>query len=134
MGIYSDMARSQSISDAFSAIAEPRRRELLGVLATTHNLDRDVSWLVQTLGWRQPQISKHLRVLREVGLVNVVQKGKRRMYSLNGRQLRPLYDWIKAYERFWEEQLQRIKSRAEQVNPNSKLKQDLPLPPQSEQE
>ena len=83
---------------------------------------RDVTWLVGELGWPQPQVSKHLGVLRKVGLVGVVRKGKRRMYSLNGEELRPVYEWVKKYERFWEHQLQRIKDRAEKLQRESKLK------------
>ncbi len=108
------MARSPTTADAFTAIAEPRRREILGALAKCDGA-RDVTWLVGQLGWPQPQVSKHLSVLRKVGLVGVVRKGKRRMYSLNGQELRPVYDWIKEYERFWEHQLQRIKVRAEEM-------------------
>src|SRR5262245_38870612 len=119
------MARSPSTADAFTAIAEPRRRELPGALASGDYSgggggERDVSWLVEELGWPQPQVSKHLGVLREVGLVSVVRKGRRRMYSLNGQKLRPVYDWIKTYERFWTHQLQRIKDRAERAHRESK--------------
>ncbi|MBS0196403.1 MAG: helix-turn-helix transcriptional regulator [Planctomycetes bacterium] len=123
------MARSPTTTDAFTAIAEPRRRELLGALAgdryarsggRTGGPERDVSWLIEELGWPQPQVSKHLGVLRKVGLVTVVRKGKRRMYSLNGEQLRPVYDWVKTYERFWDHQLQRIKERAERMQRESK--------------
>ena len=115
------MARSPTTADAFTAIAEVRRRDILRTLATSGE-ERDVSWLVDTLGWPQPQVSKHLGVLRKVGLVSVVRKGKRRMYSLNGQGLRPVYDWVKDYERFWEHQLQRIKDRAEEMERESKLK------------
>jgi len=83
----------------------------------------DVSWLVGKLGWPQPQVSKHLSVLRQVGLVTVVRKGRRRLYSLNGDELRPVYDWVKAYERFWEHHLARIKGRAEHMERESQLKQ-----------
>ena len=72
------------------------------------------------------QVSKHLGVLRKVGLVDVVRKGKHRMYSLNGQELRPVYDWVKEYERFWEHQLQRIKDRAERIERESKRKQPPP--------
>jgi DNA-binding transcriptional ArsR family regulator len=116
------MARSPTTSDAFSAIAEPRRREILGAMAKSDR-ERDVTWLVDKLGWPQPQVSKHLGVLRKVGLVSVVRKGKRRMYSLNAQELRPVYDWVKTYERFWDRQLQRIKERAEQKVRESKLNQ-----------
>lgn len=129
------VARSPTTSDAFTAIAEPRRRELLGALAirasgAAGGGERDVSWLVEKLGWPQPQVSKHLGVLRKVGLVNVVRKGKRRMYSLNGQNLRPVYDWVKTYERFWEQQLLRIKERAERLERESKLKKRSPAPGQ----
>ncbi len=113
------MARSPTTSDAFAAIAEPRRREILGVLAGTDG-ERDVTWLVEELGWPQPQVSKHLGVLREVGLVRVVRKGRRRMYSMNGEELRPVYDWVKTYERFWNNQLQRLKERAERMEREKK--------------
>src|SRR5262245_52659917 len=102
------MARAPTITDVFTAIAESRRRELLGALAGSEG-ERDVSWLVEVLGWPQPQVSKHLGVLRKVGLVGVARKGKRRMYHLNGQELRPVYDWVKNYERFWEHQFERIK-------------------------
>ena len=116
------MARAPTTVDSFAAIAEPRRRELLGAIAISDG-ECDVSSLVAELGWAQPQVSKHLGVLREVGLVSVVQKGRRRMYSLNGEELRRVYDWIKTYERFWEHQLQRIKKRAEQAEREAKLKE-----------
>jgi DNA-binding transcriptional ArsR family regulator len=116
------MARSPAAADAFTAIAEPRRRELLGALAGSYGA-RDVSWLVAELGWPQPQVSKHLGVLRKARLVSVVRKGKRRMYSVNGQELRPVYDWVKQYERFWESQLQRIKERAERKERESKRKE-----------
>lgn len=115
------MARAPTTTDAFAAIAEPRRRELLGVLATGGG-DHDVTWLVDTLGWPQPQVSKHLAVLREVGLVSVVRKGRRRMYNVNGKELQPVYDWVKKYERFWEHQLSRVKERAEQKQRESRQK------------
>lgn len=119
------MARSPTTADAFTAIAEPRRRDLLGVLAAEDG-ERDVSRLVERLGWPQPQVSKHLGVLRKVGLVNVVRRGKHRMYSLNAQNLRPVYDWIKTYERFWEHQLNRIKERAERLQREADLKQTPP--------
>ncbi|MEK6701083.1 MAG: metalloregulator ArsR/SmtB family transcription factor [Planctomycetota bacterium] len=130
------MARSPTTTDAFSAIAEPRRREILGALATNDSgggggAERDVSWLVETLGWPQPQVSKHLGVLLEVGLVTVVRKGRRRMYSLNGEQLRTVYDWIRAFEQLWDHKLQRIKARAEQLELKSKLKSNPTNPHQN---
>lgn len=108
------MARTPAALDAFAAIAEPRRREVLNVLARSSDR-RDVSWIVDELGWPQPQVSKHLAVLREVGLVSVVRQGRQRMYSLNGRELRLVHDWVKTFERYWDEQLNRIKDRAERM-------------------
>ena len=116
------MARSPATTDAFTAIAEARRREILGAVADSVG-ECDVSRLVEALGWPQPQVSKHLGVLRKVGLVNVVRKGKRRIYSLNGQELRPVYDWVRTYQRFWEHQLRRIKERAEKIERESRLKE-----------
>jgi DNA-binding transcriptional ArsR family regulator len=94
------MARAATTADAFNAVAEPRRREILDVLAGG---ERPVNDLVALLGVAQPQVSKHLRVLREVGLVDVRDEGRQRMYRLNGRSLKPIHDWIKRYERTWNE-------------------------------
>jgi DNA-binding transcriptional ArsR family regulator len=116
------MARSRTTADAFNAVAEPRRREILGALARSDG-EQDVSWLVGKLGWPQPQVSKHLGVLRKVGLASVARKGKRRMYSLNGEELRLVYKWVKSYERFWGRQLDRIKDRAEQMGRGSNFQE-----------
>jgi DNA-binding transcriptional ArsR family regulator len=113
------MARAPTTADAFAAIAEPRRREIIGKLAAGEG-ERDVTWLVDQLGWPQPQVSKHLGVLRKVGLVDVVQRGKRRVYSLNGEKLKPVYEWVKNYERFWDHQLSRIQERAERMERDAK--------------
>jgi DNA-binding transcriptional ArsR family regulator len=94
------MARAATTADAFNAVAEPRRREILDVLVDG---ERPVNHLVAELGLAQPQVSKHLRVLREVGLVNVREEGRQRMYSLNGRSLKPIHDWVKGYEQTWGE-------------------------------
>lgn len=120
------MPRAATTTDAFAAIAEPRRRDLLEVLAGSGGQGdgQDVSWLVEKLGWPQPQVSKHLGVLLRVRLVNVVQVGRRRMYSVNGPELRPVYDWVKAYEKFWDHQLGRIKQRAEQAQQRALTKAD----------
>ena len=123
------MPRSPTTADAFTAIAETRRREILGLLAQGDDGDicqRDVSWLVEQLGWPQPQVSKHLRVLLKVGLVTVERKGKHRMYRMNGIKLRPVFDWVKSYERFWEHQLLRIKDRAEQLQREANLRKQNP--------
>ncbi len=106
------MPRPASTLDAFAAIAEPRRRELLATLAHCDG-ERDVSWIVQRLGWPQPQVSKHLGVLRKAGLVRVARQGRRRLYRIEGQELRPVFDWVRDYERFWNHQLRRVKERAE---------------------
>ena len=97
------MARAATTADAFNAVAEPRRRQILDVLAGG---ERPVNDLVSLLGVGQPQVSKHLRVLREVGLVDVRDEGRQRMYRLNGRSLKPIHDWIKSYERTWNERFE----------------------------
>ena len=94
------MARAATTADAFNAIAEPRRREILDALAGG---ERPVNDLVRQLGLAQPQVSKHLRVLREVGAVDVRGEGRRRLYRLNGHALKPIHDWVKTYERSWSE-------------------------------
>jgi DNA-binding transcriptional ArsR family regulator len=94
------MARAATTADAFNAVAEPRRREILDLLAGG---ERPVNDLVRALGVPQPQVSKHLRVLREVGAVDVREEGRQRLYRLNGRALKPIHDWVKDYERWWSE-------------------------------
>src|SRR6058998_2460886 len=94
------MARAATTADAFNAVAEPRRREILDLLVGG---ERPVNDLVQALGLGQPQVSKHLRVLREVGAVDVRDAGRRRLYRLNGAALKPIHDWIAPYERAWSE-------------------------------
>jgi DNA-binding transcriptional ArsR family regulator len=94
------MARAATTTDAFNAVAEPRRREILELLARG---ERPVNDLVARLRLGQPQVSKHLRVLREVGLVDVRDEGRQRVYRLNGRRLKPIHDWVKRFERSWEE-------------------------------
>jgi DNA-binding transcriptional ArsR family regulator len=99
------MARAATTTDAFNAVAEPRRREILDVLAAG---ERAVNDLVTQLGLAQPQVSKHLRVLREVGLVDVRDEGRHRMYRLNGHPLKPIHDWVKGYERAWTERFEAL--------------------------
>lgn len=99
------MARAATTTDAFNAIAEPRRREILDVLAGG---ERSVSDLVEQLGLAQPLVSKHLRVLREVGLVVVRDQGRQRLYRLNGAALKPVHDWVKDFERTWSERFDEL--------------------------
>ena len=94
------MARAATTADAFNAVAEPRRRQILDALAGG---ECPVNDLVGQLGLAQPQVSKHLKVLREVGLVRVRDRGRQRMYSLNGKPLKAIHDWVKSYERTWSE-------------------------------
>ena len=94
------MARAATTTDVFNAIAEPRRRELLDELSAG---ERSVSELVEQLGLAQPLVSKHLRVLREVGAVVVRDDGRRRLYSVDGHALKPIHDWVSNYERMWSE-------------------------------
>jgi DNA-binding transcriptional ArsR family regulator len=94
------MARAATTTDAFNAVAEPRRREILDVLAGG---ERPVGDLVRELGLAQPQVSKHLRVLREVGAVDVRDEGRQRLYRVNGHALKPIHDWVSRYERTWAE-------------------------------
>jgi DNA-binding transcriptional ArsR family regulator len=99
------MARAATTTDAFNAVAEPRRRQILDALAAG---ERPVNDLVRLLDLAQPQVSKHLRVLREVGAVEVREDGRQRLYSLNGHALKPIHDWVKAYERSWSERFEQL--------------------------
>ena len=99
------MARAATTTDAFNAVAEPRRRQILDALAGG---ERPVNDLVGELGLAQPQVSKHLRVLREVGAVAVREDGRRRLYRLNGRALKPIHDWVQEYERTWSERFEQL--------------------------
>ena len=92
------MARAATTTDAFNAVAEPRRRQILDLLAQG---ERPVNDLVELLGLNQPQVSKHLRVLREVDLVHVRDEGRQRMYRLNPEPLKPIHDWLAKYEQAW---------------------------------
>src|SRR5215217_3266967 len=96
--ILPGVARAATTADAFNAIAEPRRREILDALAGG---ERPVNDLVRQLGLAQPQVSKHLKVLREVGAVDVRNDGRQRLYRLNGQALKPIHDWVKSYEQTW---------------------------------
>jgi DNA-binding transcriptional ArsR family regulator len=99
------MARAATTSDTFNAIAEPQRREILVLLRSG---ERPVTELARDLGMTQPQASKHLRVLREVGLVQVRGMGKQRLYALDARGLRPVHEWLGGFEQFWNESFDRL--------------------------
>ena len=111
MGIYyAVMARAATNSDAFNAVAEPRRRDILVFLA---DRERPVTDIVEALEMQQPSVSKHLRVLREVGLVRMRREGRRKLYRTNAAAIRPLHEWAGEFERFWRHTLCRVKDRAE---------------------
>lgn len=110
--IVRGMARAATTADAFNAVAEPRRRQILDVLAGG---ERPVNEIVAVVGLTQPQVSKHLRVLREVGAVDVREDGRQRLYRLNGRALKPIHDWVKAYEQSWSERFDRLDDVLEEL-------------------
>lgn len=99
------MARAATTADVFNAVAEPRRRQIVDLLADG---ERPVNELVELLGLAQPQVSKHLRVLREVSVVDVREAGRQRLYRLNGPALKPIHDWVKGYERMWSERFEQL--------------------------
>jgi DNA-binding transcriptional ArsR family regulator len=121
------MARAATTSDAFNAVAEPRRRDILNYLALQ---ERAVGDIVASLGLEQPSVSKHLRVLRNVGLVHVRRNGRQKLYRTNAAAIRPLHEWTSTFERYWRHQLNRVKERAEaKINkvrpePNSRRNDD----------
>ena len=106
------MARVATTADAFNAVAEPRRRQILDVLAGG---ERPVNDLVAVLGLAQPLVSKHLRVLREVGLVDSRDVGRQRMYRLDGHPLKPIHDWVKNYEKSWSQRFDRLDAVLEEL-------------------
>jgi DNA-binding transcriptional ArsR family regulator len=104
------MPRATTTSDAFNAVAEPRRREILNYLALQERPVRDIG---MTLGLEQPSVSKHLRVLKDVGLVDVRREGRWMFYRTNAEAIRPLHEWASTFERLWRHQLERVKAHAE---------------------
>jgi DNA-binding transcriptional ArsR family regulator len=114
------MARAATTSDAFNAVAEARRREILSLLLLS---ERSVGDIVDSLRMKQPTVSKHLRVLKEVRLVNVRRDGRRMLYRTNAKAIRPLHEWTRTFEKHWRHQLLRIKERAELRLPSSKNEQ-----------
>jgi DNA-binding transcriptional ArsR family regulator len=106
IGIYDlFMARAATTADTFNAVAEPRRRQILDLVA---DRERPVGELVELLGLAQPQVSKHLRVLRAVGAVSAREEGRQRLYRLNGRALKPIHDWVKTYEQTWSDRFEAL--------------------------
>lgn len=114
------MPRAATTSDAFNAVAEPRRRDILDYLALQ---ERPVGDIVTGLGFEQPSVSKHLRVLRDVGLVHARREGRQMFYRTNAEAIRPLHEWTSTFERFWRRQLASVKERAEQKAKESEKSQ-----------
>ena len=114
------MSRATTTSDAFNAVAEPRRRDILNYLILQ---ERSVNEIVDSLSIEQPSVSKHLRVLKDVGLVSVRRDGRNMFYKTNAEAIRPLHEWTSTFERFWRHQLNQIKELAERTtrekNPDS---------------
>jgi len=99
------MARTPTTYDPFNAVAEPKRRKVLEVMGTQ---ELSVNEIVERLGWNQPMVSKHLGVLKEVGLVSERRVGRQRMYRVNAERLKPIYDWVAPFERYWSERYDRL--------------------------
>jgi|HubBroStandDraft_6_1064221.scaffolds.fasta_scaffold378697_1 DNA-binding transcriptional ArsR family regulator len=116
------MPRASTTSDAFNAVAEPRRRDILNYLILQ---ERSVNEIVDSLNIEQPSVSKHLRVLKDVGLVNVRRDGRNMFYRTNAEAIRPLHEWTSRFERFWRHQLNQIKELAER-NANKQQQPDSP--------
>ena len=106
------MARTPTTADAFNAVAEPQRRRIIDLLAGG---ERSVNDIAAALKMRQPQVSKHLHVLREVGLVRVRDEGRQRLYALNSEALRPIYEWVSPYEHHWRERFERLDELLEEL-------------------
>jgi DNA-binding transcriptional ArsR family regulator len=106
------MARTPTTYDPFNAVAEPKRRQVLQVLGTG---ELSVNEIVKKLGWTQPMVSKHLGVLKQVGLVSERRVGRQRLYRVNAAQLKPIYDWVAPFERYWSESFDRLDEVLEQM-------------------
>jgi DNA-binding transcriptional ArsR family regulator len=106
------MARKPTTHDPFNAVAEPKRRRILEALGTE---ELSVNDIVETLGWPQPMVSKHLGVLKQVGLVSERKVGRQRMYRVNAERLKPIFDWVKPFERIWSERFDRLDKVLEEI-------------------
>ncbi|HJQ14742.1 MAG TPA: metalloregulator ArsR/SmtB family transcription factor [Anaerolineales bacterium] len=111
------MARTPTTFDPFNAVAEPKRRKVLEVLGTQ---ELSVNELVERLGWNQPMVSKHLGVLKEVGLVSERRVGRQRLYRVNAERLKPIYDWVAPFERYWSESYERLDDILEELKSKEK--------------
>lgn len=99
------MARTPTTHDSFNAVAEPKRRRLLEVMGMQ---ELAVSRIIELLGWTQPMVSKHLKVLKQVGLVSERRVGRQRMYRVNAERLKPIYDWVAPFEQYWSQRFERL--------------------------
>ena len=99
------MARRPTTHDPFNAVAEPRRRQVLEAIGTD---ELSVNEIVERLGWNQPMVSKHLGVLKQVGLVQERREGRQRLYRVNAERLKPIFDWVSPFERYWSERFDRL--------------------------
>lgn len=111
------MARTPTTFDPFNAVAEPKRRRVLEVLGTQ---ELSVNELVERLGWNQPMVSKHLGVLKQVGLVSERRAGRQRLYRVNAERLKPIYDWVAPFERYWSESYDRLDEVLEDLKSKEK--------------
>jgi DNA-binding transcriptional ArsR family regulator len=111
------MARTPTTFDPFNAVAEPKRRQVLEILGTQ---ELSVNELVERLGWNQPSVSKHLGVLKEVGLVSERRVGRKRLYRVNAERLKPIYDWVAPFERYWSESYERLDEILEELKSKEK--------------
>lgn len=106
------MARTPTTHDPFNAVAEPKRRKVLEALGRQ---ELSVNDIVQKLGWKQPMVSKHLSVLKQVGLVSERRVGRQRLYRVNAERLRPIYEWVAPFERYWSERFDRLEEILEEI-------------------
>jgi DNA-binding transcriptional ArsR family regulator len=111
------MARTPTTFDPFNAVAEPKRRQVLEVLGTQ---ELSVHEIVERLGWNQPMVSKHLGVLKQVGLVSERRAGRQRLYRVNAERLKPIYDWVAPFERYWSESYERLDEVLKEIQKKEK--------------
>lgn len=111
------MARTPTTHDPFNAVAEPKRRQILETLGTR---ELSVSQIVERLGWAQPMVSKHLGVLKQVGLVKERRAGRQRLYRVNAERLKPIYDWVEPFERYWSESYERLDEVLQEIQKKEK--------------
>ncbi|MEW6401202.1 MAG: metalloregulator ArsR/SmtB family transcription factor [Chloroflexota bacterium] len=111
------MARTPTTHDPFNAVAEPKRRQVLEIMGTD---ELSVNQIVERLGWNQPSVSKHLGVLKQVGLVSERRVGRQRLYHVNAERLKPIFDWVSPFQRYWSESFERLDEVLEQMQKGEK--------------